>query len=90
MAPLKRSAGRKSKGGIGSPKLWIGVSVVVFAVVMALGFGIARDMNRPAGQIIPDRTFHDFGSVQMNDGFIAARFALEIEGTVQVAEISTA
>lgn len=65
--------------------------VVLATIVVALALAIAATRGAPPalGTIQPERTIHEFGTVRMEDGSIAATFKLTIDGVVDAVDLTT-
>ena len=84
----RRSA--RSPSGLGSiPWRLIALPVVVVGLAIAIAATRGPAPAPALGQIVPEHTVHEFGTVRMQDGLLVATFPLTVEGAVDAVDLTT-
>jgi hypothetical protein len=69
---------------------WALLAAPVALFVVATALVLTRAPADAAGRIVPEHTLHQFGTVRMEDGLLAAAFPLTIDGgEVDAVDLTT-
>lgn len=65
----------------------------VVVPLLLLGLAVVITTGKPpadaSGRVTAEHTVHEFGSVRMQDGVLAAAFPLSIDGQVDAVDLTT-